>query len=115
MKWLQWDKVCGLACKQEKMWGVLVYNGIEEGPEFDDRYAIVENYFSSVWPKQIQGKPNPDFHSALNAFMSGDLILFTTKEEMDKFYWIFSQEPFDSSEVYACTFGPDGKCITENT
>ena len=43
------------------------------------------------------------------------LFFFDTEKECYDFYRIFEQELTDSSAIYACTFGPDGQCETENT
>jgi hypothetical protein len=117
MKTLQWHEVLSLAVKQSERWAVYVSNALGDTQRDDDVWEFIRESFHAMYSTTRNDENN--FHSendeAHMSMLCSGLVLFDTEEEMLKFYSVFEQPLTDSSGVYACTFGPDGKCLTENT
>lgn len=97
-----WNEILKLAVKQKGKWACYV-SGASEDESLNDFAA---KRISELYPKGIE--------TGVLVF-DGGLFFFDTEAEMDAFYAIFSSIELDSSDIYACTYSPDGKCLTENT
>ena len=110
MKVCPWSEIQSLAVKQMGKPAVYVGNGLEYNKPQDDE--IWKFIMSEV--KAIYGETDK-FYDIMSGLVSGSMFFFDTEEEQYSFYRIFEQPLTDSSAVYACTYGADGQCQTENT
>jgi len=119
MKTLQWHEILSLAVKQSGKWAVYVANHLDicDDPKDEEIYLWVMDKFKEMYDdtRTKENHMNSVCDEARMAMMHSGLVLLDTEEEMLKFYNVFEQPLTDSSGVYACTFGPDGECLTENT
>jgi len=117
MKTLQWHDVLSLAVKQSGKWAVYVSNGLGDTPEDDKVWDFIRESFQALYSttRNAENKYHSENDEAHFAVVVSGLVLFDTEEQMEEFYNVFAQPLTDSSGVYACTFGPDGECLTENT
>ena len=105
-----WTEINRLAVKQVGKPAVYVSNGLEyDTPNDEEIWKFV---MSEV--KAIYGETD-EFYAIISGLVGGSLFFFDTEEEQYRFYRIFEQPLTDSSAVYACTYGADGQCQTENT
>ena len=117
MKTLQWHEVLSLAVKQSGKWAVYVSNGLDDTPEDDKIWEFIRESFAKMYSttRNHENKFHSENDEAHMSMLCSGLVLFDTEEEMLMFYDVFEQPLTDSSGVFACTFGPDGECLTENT
>ena len=111
MQICNWVEINSLAVKSVGKHAVYVSNGLEyEDTKDDEIWTFVCNEMKSIY-----GKDTSDFNSIMSNLISGGLFFFNTEEEQRRFYRVFEQPLTDSSAIYACTYGPNGECCTENT
>lgn len=110
MKVCQWNEVQSLAVKQMGKPAVYVGNGLEyDKPEDDETWKFIMAELKAIYGE------TDEFYNIMAGLVNGSMFFFDTKEEQYCFYRIFEQPLTDSSAVYACAYGPDGQCQTENT
>lgn len=107
---VNWSASNSLAVKQVAKWAVYIGNGLEMKTANDS--AIWDFVEQQIRVLYIDEDACLD---CLCNIIDGGLFFFNTKEDMNTFYAIFTAPLTDSSAIYACTYSPDGQCLTENT
>ena len=105
-----WCKTNELAVKAECRWACYVSNSLDfDKPTDCDAWEFVDEQIKA------RGADEVTFSNVMNNIIYGGLFFFDTETELDAFYRIFDQPLTYSSALYACTYNPDGECLTENT
>lgn len=106
----QWNEIQSLAVKQVGKPAVYVGNGLEyDTPQDDEIWKFIVSEVKTIYGGSDK------FYDIMSGLVGGSMFFFDTEEEQHRFYRIFEQPLTDSSAVYACTYGSDGQCQTENT
>lgn len=110
MKVCRWNEIQSLAVKQMGKPAVYIDNGLEYNkPQDDEIWKFIISEVKAIYDETDK------FYDIMSGLVGGSMFFFDTEEDQYRFYRIFEQPLTDSSDVYACIYGSDGQCQTENT
>lgn len=103
-----WTEYLSLAVKQKGMWAVYVANNLD--------FEIEED--NEIWSEFIKKANNmfdKNVYNIIHEVLQNGLFFFENEKDMISFFHLFTENPIESSGLYACTFDNKGVCLSENT